>query len=113
MHELSLCENIRSILEDEAKKQSFSVVRRVRLEIGALSGVEPDAMRFAFDEAMEGSVAEGAALEIVETPGAALCMICRKPAEVKARYDVCPHCGSHELQVTAGGDMRILDLEVL
>lgn len=112
MHELSLCESIRSILEDESAKQSFRAVKRVTLEIGALSGVEPDAMRFGFDVAMAGSVAEGAKLEIVETPGQAWCLSCSKPVSVKARYDSCPECGSHQLQVTGGTEMKILELEV-
>ena len=112
MHELALCESIRGIIETEAARQDFTAVRRVKLEIGALSGVEAEAMRFGFDVAMAGSVAEGAALEIVETPGSAWCMICSKPVAVNARYDPCPDCGSHQLQVTGGTDMKILELEI-
>ena len=112
MHELALCESIRTVLETEAANQGFATVKRVKLEIGALSGVEPDAMRFGFDVAMAGSLAEGAALEIAETPGQAWCLICAKPVAVAARYDACPDCGSHQLQVTGGTEMKILELEV-
>lgn len=113
MHELALCESIRSAIEAEAGKQDFAVVKRVRLEIGALSDVEPDAMRFGFGVAMAGSIAEGATLEIVETPGGAWCLNCSKPVAVSARFDPCPECGSHQLQVTAGTEMKILELEVM
>ncbi|MCB2004104.1 MAG: hydrogenase maturation nickel metallochaperone HypA, partial [Rhodoferax sp.] len=40
MHEMSLCESIMQIIEDEAQRQGFERVIRVRLEIGRLSGVE-------------------------------------------------------------------------
>ena len=100
------------MLETEAGKQHFTRVKLVRLEIGALSGVEPDAMRFGFDVAMAGSVADGAILDIVETPGEAWCLSCSKPVPVEARYDACPECGSYQLQVTGGTEMKILELEV-
>ncbi|MGX5845128.1 hydrogenase maturation nickel metallochaperone HypA [Mesorhizobium sp. ArgA1] len=113
MHELALCESIRSVIESEARKQGFSVVKRVHLEIGVLSGVEADALRFGFDVAMAGSIAQHARLEIDEPLGEAWCMPCSASVEITARYDPCPACGSHQLQVTGGTDMKILELEVL
>ena len=47
-------------------------VRRVLIRIGPLSGVVPDALRFAFDVAVEGSPIAGACLDIEEVPGTAL-----------------------------------------
>lgn len=112
MHEMSLCEGVLQILEDSAKSQGFSQVKTVWLEIGALSGVDAEAMRFGFDAVMKGSLADGAALEIIELPGQAWCLPCSKPVAVTARYDACPECGSHQLQVTGGDEMRIKELEV-
>ena len=112
MHEMSLCEGVLQILEDSAKSQGFSQVKTVWLEIGALSGVDPQAMRFGFDAVMKGSLADGAALEIIELPGQAWCLPCSKTVAVTARYDACPECGSHQLQVTGGDEMRIKELEV-
>jgi hydrogenase nickel incorporation protein HypA/HybF len=113
MHELALCESIRSILEEESVRRGFRKVKRVRLEIGALSGVEAEAMCFGFDVAMAGSIAEGAAVDVVESPGEAWCLPCGMTIPLKERYDACPACGSHQLQVTGGTDMKILELEVL
>ena len=112
MHEMSICESIRDILEAEAASKAFKSVEVVRLEIGALSGVEPEALRFGFDVVMAGSVAGHARLEIIEVPGEAWCMICGKTVPVTARYDACPECGSHQLQVTSGTEMKIRELEV-
>ena len=68
MHEMSLCESIVQILEDNAKSQGFAKVKTVWLEIGGLSGVEPEAMRFSFDAVTRGTLADRARLEIIEVP---------------------------------------------
>ncbi|MES9963433.1 MAG: hydrogenase maturation nickel metallochaperone HypA [Candidatus Sedimenticola sp. 20ELBAFRAG] len=112
MHEMSLCEGILQVLEDNAKEQGYSRVKTVWLEIGELSGVEIEAMRFGFDAVMRNSLADGAKLEIIRLPGQAWCMQCAKNVVVKQRFDECPDCGSYQLQVTGGDEMRIKELEV-
>ena len=112
MHEMSLAQNVREIIEQAAIDQGFSRVRTVWLEIGRLSCVEPEAMRFCFDSAMQGSVAAGAALEIMDTPGRGRCAQCGQESEIEHIYDACPCCGSFGLQVVAGDAMRVKELEV-
>jgi len=112
MHEMSLCEGILQVLEQEAAKQGFDRVRAVWLEIGSLSSVEPDAMRFSFEVVTHNSLAEGAALHIVDIPGTAWCIHCAKTVAVQQRFDLCPKCGGAQLQVTAGDEMNIKELEV-
>ncbi len=112
MHEMSLCEGIMQIIETEADKQGFSRVKNIWLEIGNLSGVETEAMLFCFDAVTRDSLAEGAKLHIIDIPGIAWCMQCSKNVSVKQRFDECPDCGSYQLQVTGGDDMKIKELEV-
>lgn len=112
MHEMALCEGILTALEQNARDEGYTRVKRVRLEIGALAGVETEAMRFGFDVVMKGSLADGARLEITDVPGAAWCMQCMKTVPVKQRYDACPDCSSYQLQVTGGEEMKIKELEV-
>ncbi len=109
---MSLCESVIQILQDNAEKQGFTRVKTVWLEIGELSGVEVEAMRFGFEVVSRGSLADGAALQIIDVPGTAWCMQCGKSVPVKQRFDACPNCGSYQLQVTAGDEMRIKELEV-
>ncbi|MGR8930903.1 MAG: hydrogenase maturation nickel metallochaperone HypA [Gammaproteobacteria bacterium] len=112
MHEMSLCESILQTLEQQAPIKNYNKVRTVWLEIGALSGVEIEALRFSFDIVVKGSLADEAELEIIEIPGQAWCMPCGQNVAVQALYDQCPHCGSYQLQVTGGDQMRIKELEV-
>lgn len=112
MHELSICESIRSIIEEQARTSSFTRVERVRLAVGPLSGVEAEALRFGFDVAMQDSIASGAVLEIMETEATAWCMICSNAVKIRQRYDGCPTCGSYQLQILTGEELRIESLEV-
>ena len=71
MHEVSICEGILGVIEDQARVHGFSAVRRITLEIGAFAGVEQTALRFGFDAVMRGSVAEGAWLGLLACGGLA------------------------------------------
>ncbi len=112
MHEMSLNEGVLQILQDNAASKGFTKVKTVWLEIGELSGVEIEAMRFTFDVVMKGTLADQAKLEIIRVPGQAWCMPCSKTVEVKQLFDACPNCGSYQLQVTGGDQMQIKELEV-
>lgn len=113
MHEISLCENILEILTEQARSEHFGRVKRVSLEVGPFSCVEPEALRFGFDAVMRGSLAEGAELEISTPQGIARCLTCFDEVEVSSRFDACPKCGSTSLQVTGGDELRIRELEVV
>ncbi len=112
MHEMALCEGVLQILVANAKAQGYRQVKTVWLEIGGLSGVETAAMRFGFDVVTRGTLADRARLEIIEIPGEAWCMQCSKTVPVIRRFDACPACGSYQLQVTGGDQMRVKELEV-
>lgn len=113
MHEMSLCENIREIIQHEAAEGGFTRVNRVWLEVGPLSCVEPDALRFGFDVVMRGSVAEGAALEIATPPAEARCLVCQTTASIKQRYDPCPQCGAGPMEMIQGDELKVSKLEVV
>jgi hydrogenase nickel incorporation protein HypA/HybF len=112
MHEMSLAEGVLQVIEDAARKDRFEKVTTVWLEIGQLSGVEPQAMAFCFDAVTRGSVAEGARLEIISLPGQGWCMACAKTVAMSEVFGECPHCGGFQTQVTGGTEMRIKELEV-
>lgn len=112
MHEMALCESVLRILEEEAARQRFERVKAVWLEIGQLSHVEPEAMRFCFEAVTSGTLADGANLEILRPSGEAWCLDCGKPVTIDSRTDPCPECSGFRLQVTGGEDMKIKELEV-
>jgi hydrogenase nickel incorporation protein HypA/HybF len=112
MHEISICRNILDIVLDQAETDGFSRVARIGLEIGPFAGVEIEALRFGFDAVTKGSIAEGARLDIHETQATARCTNCGASIAILQRFDPCPHCGSHSLQITGGEDLKVKELEV-
>ena len=112
MHEMSLAEGVLQIIEDSAQAQDFSRVKAVWLEIGQLSSVEPEAMRFCFDAVTRGSIADGARLEIVIVDGGGQCLNCGQTVKLAAVYDACPACGGYPVNPVSGTEMRIRELEV-
>lgn len=103
---------MREIIESQAIAEGFTHVRKVILEIGELSHVESEAMRFCFESVMKGSCGENATLEITSMPGLATCRQCGMLSQIENLYDPCEHCGAFGLQVTSGDQVRIKSLEV-
>lgn len=112
MHEMSLAENIRNVIENEARRHHYQCICKIELEIGQLSAVDTDSLCFALDIALRGSVASGSVVTIHEPPGHAWCMRCAETVEVRRRGDGCPVCGSYQLAVTDGDQMRIVGMVV-
>ena len=113
MHEMSLAESVLQLIEDAAKREGFTQVKSVSLEIGRLAAVEPEALSFCFDAVTRGSVAEGAALEIIDVPGGGWCMQCEEQIEVDDSIAQCPKCQGFQVVVNKGTEMRVKALDVL
>ena len=108
MHEMALTQ---SLVEAVCEHAAGRRVHSVKLEVGALCAVVPDAMTFCFELATEGTVADGARLDVDILPGAARCRSCGARFELSDPILLCP-CGSADVEVLAGRDLRILSMEV-
>jgi hydrogenase nickel incorporation protein HypA/HybF len=112
MHEMSLAESMREIVEDTARTNGATSVTVVRLRIGSLAPVERDALRFCFDVVTKGTVAEGATLEIESVDGTAWCWDCSQSVALAVLGGACPTCGGYRLEVTGGTEMRVHEIEL-
>ena len=113
MHEISLLENVLEILQTNAQTQGFSQVKKVSLDVGKLSCVEPEALRFGFDVVMKGTLADNAELEIHEQEGVGICQQCQQKVELETFHDPCGNCGSFQVTVIQGSELKIKDLIVV
>lgn len=109
MHELSIT---RSIVTTVSEKLGDAQAKRLRLEIGKLSGVVADSVRFCFEIAATGTVLEGAELEIIETPGRARCRDCGSEFELPDPIPLCP-CGSADVEILDGRQLLIKEVELV
>lgn len=112
MHEMSIAEGILQLIEETARQEQAQRVTVVVLEIGQLASVEVESLRFCFDAVVRDSVAAGARLEIVETPGRGWCLDCNQSVPLSEKLSGCPLCGGFRVQVTGGTEMRVKELEV-
>lgn len=104
MHELSLAEEIVSIVARHARG---APVRAIVLEIGTLALVEVDALRFALESVQKGTVAEGARIDVEIVEGRARCGACGAEQAIETLYDPCGACGAFERDVLAGKEFRV------
>jgi hydrogenase nickel incorporation protein HypA/HybF len=108
MHELAITQ---SVVDAVCERAGERRVRSVQVQVGALTAVVPEAMLFCFDLVAEGTVADGARLDIESCPGAARCRGCGADFAVADLILLCS-CGSADVQVTAGRELSILSMEV-
>jgi hydrogenase nickel incorporation protein HypA/HybF len=107
MHELGITKNIVSIVCEHAQGER---VKRVRLEIGKLSAIMPDSIRFCFDVCNKGTVVEGATLEIIHVSGVFRCRECQKKNEMDEHFGTCD-CGSINLECISGEELKVKEME--
>lgn len=108
MHELAVTQEI---VEVVCERAGTARVMRVVLEIGKLSAVSPDAVRFCFDLCTEGTVAEGAILEILQPAGIARCRECGAQLELDRVFGRCA-CGCSDLDWLSGEELKIKEMEI-
>jgi hydrogenase nickel incorporation protein HypA/HybF len=108
MHEMTI---VLEIVDVVSAASQGAKVERVVLEIGKLSTVVPDAVRFCFDLAAQGTPLQGAELAIVEVPGRAACRDCGAEVMLERPFGRC-RCGGTDLEWLAGEELKIQTVEV-
>ena len=107
-------ESALQIVLRHAAEQHARRVDRIVLRIGALAGVEPEALRFAFDAVTRGTPADGAALDIEPVAAAVYCPACVREFEAPAGSYIfaCPACGALCGEVRRGRELELSRIEM-
>lgn len=114
MHELSLAESLIEQVERAVEAAGAGRVTALHLQIGRLSGVDADALRFGFDVAARGTRLDGATLAITMLPVVIYCPSCQAEVELPDLQPFrCPRCGTPSADVRQGREMTIETVEVL
>ena len=112
MHEMSIVAGVLDIAENEARSAGAQVINAVEIEVGALAGVEIDALEFCFSVARKGTLAAEATLVIHEIPGLGHCPDCGQDVTMDDFMAVCSACGEGLLEVLQGRELRVRSLNV-
>ncbi len=113
MHEMSIALGIVRIAEDEVKKAKASKVEVIELTIGELSGVEKEALDFAWPVAVKETVLEGAERKIDYIKGIGKCSECQLEFHMETLHDACPECNSYFKDILQGKELKVIALEVV
>ena len=111
MHEFSLVENIIEIITETAERNGLTRVEAVELEVGDASGVIREAMEFAWEAGIKGTIIHGAVLKIKEIPLVVKCNVCKRQYEPAEIYDTCPGCGEVDPEILSGKELRVMAIE--
>ncbi len=113
MHELSLMDRVRELALAQAEGHGASRITAIRLRIGALAGVDPDALRFAHEVVMAETIAAGSQLELELVAARCQCAPCGAPFEAMDGVCICPRCGAISGELLQGRELELASLELL
>lgn len=112
MHEVGIIESALEVIRREARAHHATRVTRVVMRIGAISGVDAEALRFGFEACTPGSIAEGAALEIETVAARAHCKHCATDFTIESGFIFqCPRCAAFSGDVRSGRELELARLE--
>jgi len=111
MHEIKIAEELSVIVIDKARETGLSVVEKVNVSFGQLVQIVPDIFEFAFREAVRGTIAAEAALDIEIIPLEMRCLSCGAEYTQAENLSSCRTCGSLEINVVHGKELFIKSIE--
>jgi len=112
VHELGIAQQLIEMAEDAARRQHVDRVLSVRVDIGSLSGVLPDALTFCFDACTRQTLLEGCRLEINQIAAQARCQSCAQTYALNHYFDSCPFCCAADKVVLCGEELQLREMEV-
>ena len=112
MHEMSLVISILDIAEAQAREASARVINSIVIEVGALAGVEIEALQFCFAAARRDTMAAEGELLIREIAGQGTCRMCGQDGPASALMAVCVSCDEGVLEIKQGRELRVSSLNV-
>lgn len=113
MHELSICQSLLKQVSSIAAEHNASVVENIYLQVGPLSGVEPELLKSVFPFASADTVAEQAKLIISSMPVRVRCRSCFAESEASINSLVCGRCGDWKTELLAGDELLLERVEML
>jgi hydrogenase nickel incorporation protein HypA/HybF len=112
MHEASLAKNILEIIEEYSGKFNGKRVKNIKLRVGELLGIYPDALLQYFTEFSRGTRAEGAVLVFENVPIKGKCRECKEEFVLNNFEFNCPKCNESKFDVIGGDEFELTNLEI-
>lgn len=111
MHEASIMQNVFDIAFAQLQHESATRIVRLRLRVGALAGVVPEALAFAFEAMKADTPAAQAEMEVERVPARLACRECHREFEPESFPAACPDCGNWAVEVRQGQELELVLVE--
>jgi len=112
MHEVGVMQETLDIALRRAAEDGACRIHRLTMRIGPLSGVVPEALALAFEVVTQGTIAEGATLEVEDVPIICSCAACDLTFHAGDVFCECPRCARPSAEVRQGRELELASLEV-
>lgn len=108
---MSITMSMMEIVREQMAKNSVDKLKRLKIRVGELTAVEPQALLFCFEVCCKGTPMEGAVLDIEEVPMTGRCVDCNEEFRIEYFLQSCPRCGGSAVTRTAGRELEIVSME--
>lgn len=112
MHEMSIALSILDIIKQEAEKASSIKVNEIVLDIGSLSGIEIDSLKFALEVSFTESLVKGCAIIVNKIDAKSICKDCQTEFLSENLFSPCPECNSFALDLLCGKEVQLKSIVV-
>lgn len=112
MHEMALAQGILNIALRAAAENGAVKVGRIKVLIGQMTHVEPEALKFGFEALAVETIAAGAELALTAVPLVGRCDDCGQEFTIEGYRFFCPHCQSGGVKIVSGRELRVEYVEV-
>ncbi len=112
MHEMSIALNIIDIVSSEARKNNSEKINEVEVEIGQLSGVELESLKFSLDIAKKNTPLANSSTKFLTIDAEAKCRDCNCIFKLNDFIGTCPDCGKFDLEIIKGKELRVKSINI-
>jgi len=112
MHELAIAQSILHIVEEEARRNQARRVIHIKIKAGELRGIVPQSLNLCFEFVSQGTLAQGAKLEIERLPLLGKCRDCQETFPLQGLAFQCSRCNSQEIDLIQGMELLVSEIEV-
>jgi len=109
---MSIAISIIDIVESYAKENGAGKVLSVTVDIGDLSGVDAEGVKFCYEASCAGSLAQGSEIVINKITAAGWCPICETEFRPPHKFVMCPDCESFGCKIICGEQLEVREMKV-
>lgn len=112
VHEVGIMQSVLEIAESQARQNGAARILEIRMRVGRMTGVVPEALEHAFAVLRQDTMADGATLIVEYVPGVFWCLTCAAEFESDDLVGGCPTCNEPSFELRRGREMAVESLEV-